>query len=348
MHYHAIRPITHSPESIPHPKDMQQHPEEQASGNEQGKTTTEPSLHASFGNDNAVDARAKLPQPLPVIVHRAEETDDEAASTVAESEEYLNVSIPMSSPGITTFAYQRALQNRIKEAKLLPRGDFDTRVWKPTFIHDCLMLPGSLTNLLGKLDVEQLIHRMTPALLPGFHPYVHADTLQPCILQSPNMQDYVQGVVVFGLGAESKKVIHDHYRLHCRRVKVEVEIDVSVALAPANRVFPGEFWRLQRSKVPCHVYLWSNAGSGDAMFRTQAQRWTIDDYLGGNLEPAQALNIVEGWQDVELGDLDNDADEVEERGVTHDGAGSSEREHVCTGGSNAEFAARCDMSFTGW
>ncbi|KAK3627112.1 hypothetical protein LTR56_019436 [Elasticomyces elasticus] len=337
----------------PHEGDLQQEtmqkpPEGQQARGEQGDTATEPSLHASFGNDNAADARAKLPQPLPIIVHRAEETDDEAASTVAESEEYLNVSIPMSSPGITTFAYQRALQNRIKEAKLLPRGDFDTRIWKPTFIHDCLMLPGSLANLLGKLDAEQLIHRMTPALLPGFHPYVHADTLQPCILQSPNMQDYVQGIVVFGLGAESKKIIHDHYRSHCRRVKVEVEIDVSVALAPANRVFPGELWRLQRSKVPCHVYLWSNAGSGDAMFRTQAQRWTIDDYLGGNLEPAQVLNIVEGWQDVQLGDLDSDADEVEERGVTHNGAGSAERELVCTGGSNAEFAARCDMSFTGW
>jgi len=52
---------------------------------------------------------------------------------------------------LTTFAYEGALQNRVLDEKLQPRGDFDVQTFTPTFIHDCLMLPGSLANLLHKV-----------------------------------------------------------------------------------------------------------------------------------------------------------------------------------------------------
>ncbi|TKA71961.1 hypothetical protein B0A55_05394, partial [Friedmanniomyces simplex] len=139
-------------------------------------------------------------------------TGNDEDNGLEEVEEYLQICMPFSSPGVTTFAYQQALQNRIPDGKLRVNGEYDARWYKPTFIHDCLMLPGSLANLLGKIDIVELTHRMTPALLPGFHAHVHADTLQPCILQSTNTRDYVQGMVVFGLGAQSRELIYNHYQ----------------------------------------------------------------------------------------------------------------------------------------
>ena len=64
---------------------------------------------------------------------------------------FLSVPIPTYSTGITTFAYQRVLRNRIKSGKLARGSDYDTRAFTPTFVHDCLMLPGSLANVLGKV-----------------------------------------------------------------------------------------------------------------------------------------------------------------------------------------------------
>jgi hypothetical protein len=65
--------------------------------------------------------------------------------------DFLSVPIPTFSTGITTFAYQRTLRNRVKSGKLARGGDYDTRAFTPTFVHDCLMLPGSLANVLGKV-----------------------------------------------------------------------------------------------------------------------------------------------------------------------------------------------------
>ena len=72
-------------------------------------------------------------------------------------EEFLQVPIPTLSTGITTFAYQRALRNRIRSGKLARGGDYDTRVFTPTFVHDCLMLPGSLANVLGKVVPKKTV-----------------------------------------------------------------------------------------------------------------------------------------------------------------------------------------------
>ncbi|TKA52885.1 hypothetical protein B0A55_12440 [Friedmanniomyces simplex] len=263
-------------------------------------------------------------------------TGNDEDNGLEEIEEYLQICMPFSSPGVTTFAYQQALQNRIPDGKLRANGEYDARWYKPTFIHDCLMLPGSSANLLGKIDSVELTHRMTPALLPGFRAHVHADTLQPCLLQSTNARDYVQGMVVFGLGAQSRKLIYNHYQANGRRVKVEVEIDVSVAIPPTDRNFERERWRLRRRKVWAHAWLWSNAGSGDAMSRTQAPRWSIDDYLGRNLEPRQAPLVVENWSDVDL-DV-SEGQNAESR--------LAEREVLYCGAGNIDYISAA--GFTGW
>lgn len=77
--------------------------------------------------------------------------DIESTPTMEGNHEYFHVGIPSFSNGLTTFAYQQALRNRISEAKLVRHAEYDTRKYTPTFIHDCLMLPGSLANILGKV-----------------------------------------------------------------------------------------------------------------------------------------------------------------------------------------------------
>ena len=77
---------------------------------------------------------------------------DDNPSTDDEDEEYCQVPVPTFSVGMTTFSYQQALQNRIKDSKIANKGEYDMQKYTPTFIHDCLMLPGSLSNVLGKVS----------------------------------------------------------------------------------------------------------------------------------------------------------------------------------------------------
>jgi hypothetical protein len=56
-----------------------------------------------------------------------------------------------ASSGPTTFAYQRALLHRLPEHKLAPGSSCDIQAYTPTFIHDSLMLPGSLAHVIGKV-----------------------------------------------------------------------------------------------------------------------------------------------------------------------------------------------------
>jgi hypothetical protein len=61
------------------------------------------------------------------------------------------LTIPTSSPGHLTHAHQQAMTNRITYDKLLPGGAFDPALYTPVFLHDTLMLPGSLATVLGKV-----------------------------------------------------------------------------------------------------------------------------------------------------------------------------------------------------
>ena len=105
-----------------------------------------------FGHDDAADTRLVF-QPGSAIDIAEEETvrvkEDEESKDYEDH--FLPVSMPVSSSGSTTFSYQLALQNRLHNDKLTSQGEYDTSVYKPTFIHDCMMLPGSLANLVGKV-----------------------------------------------------------------------------------------------------------------------------------------------------------------------------------------------------
>ncbi|KAK3701224.1 hypothetical protein LTR37_015603 [Vermiconidia calcicola] len=307
------------------------------------------------GQDEALDDISDL--LLSVNIRAAEMNEQHSRSNTntrsTDEEGYFQVSMPTTSFGLTTFAYQRALRNRIKHDKLTKHGEYDMHKYTPTFIHDCLMLPGSLANVLGKASAEEIIHRMTPALLPGFHAYVNSKNQQPCLLQSSNSEDYVKGMVIFGQGREARDCIHRHYRSHARRVKVQIEVDVQVPESNGDGESPYMLWYLQRKKTWAHAWLWSNVSSVDAEFRATAPCWTLEDYLAGNLKPAQGIRIEPGGF---IGDnYDPDVDEVSgERGGDDGGAvipksnQQRERREVVYGGAGPLDYQRTDAAIGWW
>ena len=77
------------------------------------------------------------------------DTTDEEPTGKHECGEQQLLRIPLSTTTSgTTFGYQRALINRIHHAAFVEGAPYDAAAHKPTFVHDLLMLPGTLANLI--------------------------------------------------------------------------------------------------------------------------------------------------------------------------------------------------------
>ena len=156
MHWHAIRRSARSPEDkepLSPPRDTQRH---------EFRTSDQERLQAMSlgppipqGHDQTLDAlpNSKLlasslaMEPVPTDLK-----ENDCQSSDEEDDNYFHVSVPNSTNStIIPFAYSRALRSRLKNPKLQRHGEYDTRAYTPTFVHDCLMIPGSLANILGKV-----------------------------------------------------------------------------------------------------------------------------------------------------------------------------------------------------
>lgn len=133
---------------------------------------------------------------------------------------------------------------------------------------------------------------MTPALLPGFHPHVHGQTRQPCLVQSSNSSDYSQGMLLLGQGKAGKNLINQHYRCEAKRTKQQVECDVVMYIPRSERIRPESRWRLCRVKIRAYVWLWSNVDPA-AGLHSRTPPWTIEDYIAGNFGPPMRRTILE-------------------------------------------------------
>ncbi|KAK5119121.1 hypothetical protein LTR62_000332 [Meristemomyces frigidus] len=355
MHWHAIKHTHHY-----YGKPVSFHQEHANTVNEQhdvgepGDQDHDHQIAIPVGGDNARDTHDTY--NLPSLSNSLQDIHlhDEpitAASTAHTEEEpdNLPISIPSFTTGLVPFAYEQALLNRIQDVKLQPDGEYDTTTYPPTFIHDCLMLPGSLTQLLGKLDTPETVSRMTPALLPGLHAHVHTDTRLPCLLPSQKRTDCVQGMLVFGLGKVSRRLIHQHYRSTCKRVKVEVELDVAVPVLPGERDFTGERWRVVRRKVWADVWLWAN--DLDFVFKGVVPGgWRIEDYLtgGSGREGGMDVRSPEEWEDVliEAGEADGQLEGGEAYVVQ--GTMQPEPKTEVVYGGCASLNYNRESHFTGW
>ena len=159
------------------------------------------------------------------------------------------------------------------------------------------------TNNYIKGSSEQIIHRMTPALLPGFQAHVRIETEQPCLIQSDNPQDYAHGMLIFGEGRGGRDQVHEHYRPHAKRIKLQVETEIVVPVKADDRESPRERWTLKRKRLWAHAWLWSNVMDCETQFRMDLNGWKLEEYLAGKYALNQALRVELGvGEDYEAGD----------------------------------------------
>ncbi|KAI7233028.1 hypothetical protein KC330_g5580 [Hortaea werneckii] len=254
-------------------------------------------VNISLGHDNAADVYVAF-GPLRQLGRMAVQIPPPSVdlSTSDKEDKYVQVDMPTWTKATVTQAYQTALLNRVKIGNISFHGEWSTGKYKPVFIHDCIMQPGSLAQLLEKMPPD-IIPRMTPAFLPGFYPHVHAETSQPCVMQSTNDKDYVQGMLVFGEGSHGRKLINRHYRTNTRRVMVDVQADIVIPVPAHERKHKHQLWRLQRRVIRAYAWIWAaNVGSSDVRFRNVVPKWTLEDYIEGRLEREQALRVEDaGW-----------------------------------------------------
>lgn len=126
-------------------------------------------LHSSSPSHDALDEDEddfsdhfdySPPSPLISSPDPSDPSSDDSDSPSTTTNESLTqhlLPLPTSSPGNLTHAHQQVMANRITFDKLDPDGAFDTAKYTPVFLHDTLMLPGSLASLLGKVRTARLI-----------------------------------------------------------------------------------------------------------------------------------------------------------------------------------------------
>jgi hypothetical protein len=285
----------------------------------------------NLGQEDAMVAGGEPTLPRMLVEQETSSDDDDQSRTP-------KLTIPFFTEGLCTIAYEMALRNRIQNDKLRPHGIYDLSRFKPVFVHDVLMQPGSLANVTSSHESPlKYVSRMTPALMTGFHAYVHSETQQPCLMQSPNSTDHVLGMLLLGEGKEGRKRIHEHYRRKTRRITVPVEIDVFIPMVANEGSMPTLRWQFKRRTIQAYAWIWANVGGGEAHFHSAAPRWTLEGYLSGEYSPQQQIDIrdADDWPDAEVGVEGTAEDWKKER-----------REVVYGGGGHLDYE-RADC-WTGW
>ncbi|EME86688.1 uncharacterized protein MYCFIDRAFT_206910 [Pseudocercospora fijiensis CIRAD86] len=263
----------------------------------------EQSFPPSHGN--AVNLKADVLQLAASIMNESSlfgiSDDEQIPEQIASPCTSSGIPIPTSSTGLTTLAYERALRNRIPAAKLARRGVYDIEAYKPTFAHLRISsaryepaaqfcIAHNANELLSQGSPEDIINRMTPAILPGVHSHIDSKTIIPQLIHSGRSTDHVQGMLIFGQGKDARNVVHQRYRRqHAKRKRVEVEIEVLV---------PGqdEPWRPERRTIIAHAWLFSrirecSVSDGTEVAEKKCPSWYLEGYLAGQLEPHDRLRI---------------------------------------------------------
>lgn len=187
---------------------------------------------------------------------------------------------------------------------------------------------------------------MTPALLPGYRARIDSSSLQPAVTQSDDTIVHVQGMLVFGLGKEARRLIHNHYRTHAKRRKVQVEVELNILVTEPgpHNAFERKVFRPRRRAIQAHVWLWSKKRGGEDFL--DEGEWNLDDYLLGNLGPKQtALRVEENAK----GDEDEDGwigRKVKE--VYLDGKEDDMMDAVRGGTGSLDYERAKGNEFTGW
>jgi hypothetical protein len=136
-HDHATDVHSEAPSDLPESPD---HVSEAASSDHTDWSPVSPLISAPGYSGTSSDADAD-----------AITEDTTAANPQSLPEDSSLLPLPTSSPGPLTHAHQQAMANRIIYDQILPGAGFDPAVYTPVFLHDTLMLPGSLATVIGKV-----------------------------------------------------------------------------------------------------------------------------------------------------------------------------------------------------
>ncbi|PPJ49713.1 hypothetical protein CBER1_02897 [Cercospora berteroae] len=270
------------------------------------------------------ERHASLPDGL--SNEAAQAVGDRTAYTDPSLLELSQFEISVTGAQVTTFGHQRALLNRIPASRLALGAKYDASTYKPTFVHDTLALPGSLAQLLlGKGSAEDMIPRMTPGILPGVHAHIDLDTKQPILVRSSQPEDYVQGMLVFGLGKEARDVLRAYYGRFAHRRRSQVELEV--------RVGEDGQYHLERRAIWAYVWLKSSKidGCKVSSYDNGCPNWNLEQFLEGKLCARPPLRIEQcargdededGYIGREVIEYESEPEEDErEREVVHSGPG---------------------------
>nr|OQO21015.1 hypothetical protein B0A51_12879 [Rachicladosporium sp. CCFEE 5018] len=199
--------------------------------------------------------------------------------------------LPVSSPEPAPHSLQSAIANRFSAHRFEAGGDLDPNEMPPIFLHDVLMLPGSLANIIGKASPQDIIHQLTPARVDGLRTFVQPETTLPILSPYIIPGQSAHGLLFFGSGRRSRKRIERHYQPSAQRVEVEATYEVVVAGRDE-----GQEPRLEQRTVMASVYVWSCSLFHFAAEPDGSRGWTLEDFLAGTYD---AQTIYYDYEDPE-------------------------------------------------
>jgi hypothetical protein len=158
---HQEAPVQDSPRSSS-PSDTSQDHDHEHTADVQSEPPSDPPDHVSEGSGSEHMNWYPTSPPNSVAGRSGSSSDEEADTDVNTTAETLPettslLPLPKSSPCLLTHAHQQAMANRIIYDQILPGGELDPSLYTPVFLHDTLMLPGSLATVIGKVSCPVLI-----------------------------------------------------------------------------------------------------------------------------------------------------------------------------------------------
>ena len=186
--------------------------------------------------------------------------------------------------------------------------------------------------LIDQTSPEDLVPRMTPALLPGVHAHIDLESMRPILVFTQRPEDCVQGMLVFGLGKQARDILRTYYHPFAHRRRVEVEFEVCIEASREDGV---PSWLLERRAVS--AYAWVKSQLNDCELSTNDTQicptWRLEDYLQGKLSLQEPMRIDssgrgceedDGYIGRDIVEYESEPEEEEEREVVYSGAGDIE------------------------
>ncbi|MCJ1363814.1 hypothetical protein MMC16_002923 [Acarospora aff. strigata] len=158
-------------------------------------------------------------------------------------------------------SFLRASDNRLTAEQI---DAFLASSTRPSFFYGSLMFPKIVSDVTWRNDVDSIIKRMTPAVLPRHQRYVVSWADFPAVLPSDEPGDSVRGMLLFGLNEQENARIENYESGLYTMEHAQVE----VVLSDGNT-------RL----VVADVFIWKNPRG--ELIEVQDRLWSIEGFVDG-------------------------------------------------------------------